>query len=95
MFVGTLSTIYSIDSEEEATIAEKIKTQENHETGGIQFDKATCISLLLFYVFAMQCMSTLAVVRRETGTWKWPSIQFAYMTALAYFSALISYQILS
>lgn len=95
VFVGTLSTIYSIDSEEEATIAEKIKTQKNHETGRIQFDKATCISLLLFYVFAMQCMSTLAVVRRETGSWKWPTIQFVYMTALAYLSALISYQILS
>jgi ferrous iron transport protein B len=59
------------------------------------YDLATGLSLMLFYAFAMQCMSTLAVVKRETGTWKWPLIQFAFMSALAYLSSLIIYQALS
>ncbi len=95
VFIGTLSTIYSIDSEEESTIAEKIINEKNNTTGLRTFNKATCVSLLLFYVFAMQCMSTLAIVRKETNSWRWPTLQFIYMTFLAYFSALISYQILS
>jgi ferrous iron transport protein B len=56
---------------------------------------ATALSLLLFYVFAMQCMSTVAVVKRETKSWKWPAIQFAFMTGLAYLGGLLAYQLLS
>jgi ferrous iron transport protein B len=59
------------------------------------FDFPTGISLLLFYAFAMQCMSTLAVVRKETNSWKWPLFQLASMTIIAYFVSLISYQLLS
>jgi ferrous iron transport protein B len=55
---------------------------------------ATGVSLMIFYVFAMQCMSTLAVVRRETRSWKWPAIQLAYMTGLAYIASFIAYQLL-
>ena len=62
---------------------------------GTRYNLATALSLLLFYVFAMQCMSTVAVVKRETKSWKWPAIQFAFMTGLAYLSALLAYQLLS
>ena len=58
------------------------------------FSLATGVSLMLFYLFAMQCMSTLAIVYRETGTWKWPIIQFVYMTGLAYLMSLLAYQLL-
>jgi ferrous iron transport protein B len=62
--------------------------------GGPLFNFASGISLLLFYAFAMQCMSTLAVVKKETNTWKWPTLQLIIMTAIAYISALIAYQFL-
>jgi ferrous iron transport protein B len=58
------------------------------------FTVATGVSLMLFYLFAMQCMSTLAIVRRETKTWKWPVIQFVYMTGIAYVISFIAYQLL-
>ena len=64
----------------------------NPITGEPIYTMATSLSLLLFYVFAMQCMSTLAVVKRETNSWKWPIIQFTFMTVLAYLSAFIAYQ---
>jgi ferrous iron transport protein B len=63
-------------------------------TGQPRYSVAVGWSLMLFYAFAMQCMSTLAVVKRETGSWKWPVIQFVYLSALAYFTSLIVYQIL-
>jgi ferrous iron transport protein B len=72
-----------------------LNAQINPVTGDKVFNKATAFSLMVFYVFAMQCMSTLAIVYRETKGWKWPLIQTVYMTALAYVSALITYQILS
>lgn len=97
VFVSTIATIYSIgsDTEDELTIREKLNQQVNPETGEKVYNTATAFSLMVFYAFAMQCMSTLAVVYRETKGWKWPLIQTAYMTALAYFSALLIYQILS
>lgn len=96
VFVGTISTIYSIGSsiEDEKTIKARMRNEINPETGQPRFDIATSMSLLIFYVFAMMCMSTLAIVYRETKGWKWPMIQLVYMTALAYFSALIVYQLL-
>ena len=94
VFVGTMSTIYSINSEEEMTIRDRLKSQKRAD-GSAVFGFATSISLLLFYAFALQCLSTVAVTYKETKSIKWTSIQFAYMTALAYFSALIAYQILS
>ena len=98
VFVGTMATIYSIGSagdEEEATIKGRMSEEINPETGGPRFTPAVGFSLLVFYTFAMQCMSTLAVVYRETNGWKWPLIQLGYMTTLAYVSALVVYQLLS
>lgn len=98
VFVGTMSTIYSIGSvgdEETETIKNRMKAEVNPETGGPRFTPAVGLSLLVFYTFAMQCMSTLAVVYRETRGWKWPAIQLGYMTVLAYVSALVVYQVMA
>nr|WP_225872480.1 ferrous iron transport protein B [Pedobacter polaris] len=95
-FVGTMSTIYSVDNgdEQTATIRNKMRDAKNSETGLPVFTFATSLSLMLFYAFAMQCMSTVAVVYRETKSWKWPIIQLVYMTAMAYVASLIAYQFL-
>ena len=94
VFVGTLATIYSVgDVENDATIKSKMAS-EVHPDGTKVFNLASGISLLLFYAFAMQCASTLAIVKKETNGWKWPMAQLVLMTALAYVSALIAYQIL-
>jgi len=93
VFVGTLATIYSVgnQSEEEATI--KMKMAEDIDANGNKiFNFATGISLLLFYAFAMQCVSTLAIVKKETNSWKWPIIQLVFMSGFAYVVALIAYQ---
>lgn len=96
VFVGTIATIYSLGStEDETTVKERLRTEINPETGGPRYTPAVGFSLLVFYTFAMQCMSTLAVVKRETKGWKWPMIQLAYMTGLAYLSAFIVFQSLS
>ncbi len=97
VFIGTMSTIYSIGSEDETSqnLQQKMSKEINPNTGLKTFSFAASVSLLIFYLFAMQCMSTLAVVRKETGTWKWPIIQFLYMSILAYASSWIVYQILS
>lgn len=97
VFVGTVSTIYSIgsDVEDESTIKNRLRREINTETGKPTFSVATSFSLLIFYVFAMMCMSTLATVYRETKGWKWPIIQLVYMSVLAYLSALGVYQMLS
>ena len=96
VFVGTLATIYSVNSDfSEQTLIEKLKSEKNPHTLKPQFNVATSMSLLIFYVFAMQCMSTLAIVKRETGTWKWPVLQFVVMTAIAYVAAFGTYQFFS
>ncbi len=96
VFVGTMATIYSIGSaDDEFTVRERMAQERNPLTGEPVYNLATALSLLLFYVFAMQCMSTVAVVKRETKSWKWPAIQFAFMTGLAYLSGLLAYQLLS
>ncbi|SMD42220.1 ferrous iron transport protein B [Aquiflexum balticum DSM 16537] len=96
VFVATIATIYSIggDVDNELTIREKLAQETRPDTGEKVFNLATGISLMVFYAFAMQCMSTLAVVKRETKTWKWPILQTVVMTAVAYMAALITYQIL-
>ena len=95
VFVGTMSTIYSVGDENIQSIQERMKNVKNQETGEAFFTPAVGISLMLFYAFAMQCMGTVAIVYRETGNWKWPVIQFIYMGALAYLSSFIAYQLLS
>jgi ferrous iron transport protein B len=96
VFVSTIATIYSIggDPEDDLTIRQKLN-QQIRPNGDKVYNIATAFSLMVFYAFAMQCMSTVAVVYRETKSWKWPLIQTAYMTGLAYLSAFIVYQILS
>ncbi|MDO6595986.1 ferrous iron transport protein B [Oceanihabitans sp. 2_MG-2023] len=94
VFVGTLATIYSVGSDEEETIKNRMAKEVNPITGGPLFTLASGISLLLFYAFAMQCMSTLAIVKRETNSWKWPTLQLIIMTIIAYIAALIAYQFL-
>ncbi|HIP48697.1 MAG TPA: ferrous iron transport protein B [Lutibacter sp.] len=96
VFVGTLATIYSVadDGESTATIKQRMHDELNPLTGEKRFNFASGMSLLLFYAFAMQCMGTLAIVKRETNSWKWPILQLVGMTGLAYIIALISFQIL-
>ncbi len=94
VFVGTLATIYSVGSDEEETIKNRMAAEVNTITQKPLFNLASGISLLLFYAFAMQCMSTLAIVKRETNSWKWPVLQLMIMSVFAYIVALIAYQIL-
>ncbi|WP_428657965.1 ferrous iron transport protein B [Runella sp.] len=97
VFVGTMSTIYSIGSvadDDNGTIKARMRAEINPKTGKPMYTPALAFSLLIFYVFAMMCMSTIAVVYRETHGWKWPMIQLAYMTALAYGLAFVTYQVL-
>ncbi len=94
IFVGTLATIYSVGSEEEETIRNRMKSEINPVSGGPLFNLASGISLLLFYAFAMQCMSTIAIVKKETNSWKWPLLQLMFMSGFAYAVALIAFQVL-
>ena len=93
VFVGTLATIYSVESDAQETIKTRM-AGEMRKDGTRLFNLPTGISLMLFYAFAMQCMSTLAIVKKETNSWKWPGIQLFSMTVIAYLVALMAYQIL-
>jgi ferrous iron transport protein B len=96
VFVGTMATLYSVGEDESSSQALKDKMRKaTRPDGSIVFSLATGVSLLIFYALAMQCMSTLAVVRRETRSWKWPMIQLIYMTALAWIMSWIAYLLLS
>ena len=95
VFVGTLATIYSVgNTENEDTIKDKMQAEKNVETGQNIFNFASGISLLLFYAFAMQCASTLAITKKETNSWKWPAVQLVFMSGFAYVVAFIAFQIL-
>jgi len=96
VFVGTLATIYSVEADDEntTTIKQKMASEVN-EAGGKLFNFPVGMSLMVFYAFAMQCMATLAIVKRETKTWKWPLIQLFGMALLAYVASFLTYQILS
>lgn len=92
-FVGTMATIYSVNGNTEKiqSIQQKMKSARNPETGKPVFTFAVAMSLMMFYAFAMQCVSTLAISYRETHSWRWPAIQFGYMTVLAYAASIITY----
>jgi ferrous iron transport protein B len=94
VFVGTMATIYSVGSaaDDESGIIERLTNERNPVTGEQVYTTATSASLLIFYVFAMMCMSTLAVVKRETKSWKWPIFQFFLMTGIAYLASFAVYQ---
>jgi len=96
VFVGTMATLYSVgDEDNTSSIREKMMMAKNTKTGEKLYALATTLSLLIFYAFAMQCMATLAVVYRETKSYKWPLIQLVYMGVLAYTSSFIVYQLFS
>ncbi len=90
-----MATLYSVGAEQntDETLRDKMRAAKRQD-GSMVYTTATGVSLLIFYVFAMQCMSTMAVVKRETRSWKYPLIQFAYMFLLAYAGAFISYRLL-
>ncbi|NGM62264.1 ferrous iron transport protein B [Sphingobacterium sp. SGG-5] len=101
VFVGTVAVVYSLgedldieDDSQKQTLFTRMKSEINRNTGKPTYNFASGISLLLFYAFAMQCMATIAVVRKETGSWKWPLFQLFFMTGVAYIAALIAYQVL-
>lgn len=96
VFVGTMATIYSVDGDADRidSVQDKMRNARNPTTGGPVFTLAVAFSLMMFYAFAMQCASTVAVVYRETKDWRWPAAQFAYMTVLAYGAAFLVYHLL-
>lgn len=101
VFVGTMAMVYSMgddvdteDEEQKSTLLHRMKTEINQNTGKPAYNLASGVSLLLFYAFAMQCMSTIAIVKKETGSWKWTLIQVVFMSGLAYLLAFIAYQTL-
>ena len=96
VFVGTMATIYSVNgsAEKMESVYQKMHEAKNPKTGQPVFTLAVAFSLMMFYAFAMQCASTVAVVYRETKNWRWPAIQFAYMTVLAYVASFIAYVVL-
>ena len=97
VFVGTLDTIYSVEADDEdtTTIKQKMASEMNPDTGKKRFNFPVGMSLMVFYAFAMQCMATFAIAKRETKTWKWPLIQLFGMALLAYVASFLTYQILS
>jgi ferrous iron transport protein B len=96
VFVGTMATIYSVNgsAEKMQSVQEKMHEAKNPETGQPVFTLAVAFSLMMFYAFAMQCASTVAVVYRETKNWRWPAVQFAYMGVLAYVASFVAYHVL-
>lgn len=92
VFVGTMATLYSVEENDDSTLRQKMESAKR-EDGTKVYTLPTAISLMVFYLLAMQCMSTLAVVKRETRTWKWPAVQLLYMTALAYLMSFLAYHI--
>ena len=92
VFVGTMATLYSVEMNDDSSLQQKLMAAK-HEDGSKVYTLPAAFSLMIFYVLAMQCMSTLAVVKRETRSWKWPVFQFFYMTGLAYLMSLLVYQV--
>jgi ferrous iron transport protein B len=94
VFVSTMSTVYNVaeaDTDAQRTLAQTLREQK-HPDGRPVYSTLTALSLMVFYVFALQCVSTVAVVRRETNSWKWPIFQWLYMGALAWLFAFLIYQ---
>lgn len=94
VFVGSIATIYSVGAEDETTIVRKMKNEINPDTGKPFFTSAVGMSLLIFYAFAMQCVSTFAVVKKETNSWTWPIFQLVFMSAFAYLMSFITFTLL-
>jgi ferrous iron transport protein B len=97
VFVGSMATIYSVgeDFEENSALIDRLREERWSDSGRPVYTVASGLSLMVFYVYAMQCMATFAVVRRETKSWKWPILQLLYMGLLAYLAAFVTFQVLS
>ncbi|MGZ4097298.1 MAG: ferrous iron transport protein B [Bacteroidia bacterium] len=95
VFVGTMATIYGVNQDEEGSSIKQNLQNEKNANGTPMYTMAVCWSLLLFYAFALQCISTIATVKRETNSWKWPMLQLIFMTSLAYLSSFLVYRALS
>jgi ferrous iron transport protein B len=93
VFVGTMATLYSVEADDNNSLTDKLKAAKRPD-GTPVYSFAAALSLMIFYVLAMQCMSTLVIVKRETASWKWPAIQFFMMTGLAYFMSWGAYALL-
>ena len=91
VFVGTMATIYGVSGadEESASLKQRMQNDRMHASKDKVFSFATSLALMVFYAFALQCMSTIAVVKRETGSWKWPVYQFVWFGFLAWMGAFI------
>jgi ferrous iron transport protein B len=95
VFVGTMATIYGAGGDEDIVPIRERMAKETHAESGLPvYSFATAVSLLIFYAFALQCISTIAIVKRETKSWKWPAIQFAFMGVLAWVASFVTYQLL-
>ena len=96
VFVGTMATLYSVDDSEDntQTLRQKMQSDINPRTNKPTYTPAVGFALLVFYAFAMQCMSTLAITKRETGSWKWVFLMLGYMTILAYVAAWLVYVVM-
>lgn len=92
VFVGTMATLYSVEEDDDSSLREKMQSA-TWNNGSKVYTLGAALSLMVFYVLAMQCMSTLAIVKRETRSWKWPTIQLVYMTLLAYVTSWVVYQL--
>ena len=94
VFVGTMATLYSVEDQDNSTLKEKMQKAVKPD-GTKVYTLGTALSLMIFYVFAMQCMSTLAIVKRETRSWLYPALQFLYMGGMAWLAARVAYVLLS
>ena len=92
VFVGTMKIVYNLEEDDDDAPLRDTMREEKREDGSLVYTPLVCIGLMVFYVLAMQCVSTLAIVYRESNGWRWPLFQLAYMTALAYTAALVVYQ---
>src|SRR5690606_21464842 len=94
VIVSALGTIYSVGDADENSVAlrERLRTDRDPQTGQLVYTPLVAVSLMVFFVLALQCMSTLAIARRELNSWIWPAVMWTYMTGLAYVCALIVYQ---
>jgi ferrous iron transport protein B len=95
VFVSTMSIVYNVekgDDDQSDESLRQIMSEEKRDDGSPVYTPLVCVGLMVFYVLAMQCVSTLAIVRRETNSWRWPAFQLLYMTSLAYLASLLVYQ---
>ena len=94
MLVSTLATIYNVEEADETSVdlRSALQNETDPETGERVYTALVAVSLMVFFVLACQCMATVAIVKRETNSWRWPIVMFAYMTGLAYVGSLVVYQ---